>query len=235
MRHLPILTGPTGVGKTLYVNALLESLPIHVINLDSYQVFAFFRVGPGRTDGLYADRRHLYGYLSPHERLTVPSYLASTRAVVDELEMAGHVPLFEGGSRSLLTALRSELPLKIFGLRPPDRPGWREERLRRRIDGYFEKEALIREVEEGLRRGYGNTQVMCDPLVYMQTRDYLAGRCSLEEVKLQMLDGMLKMQDQQMAIFSQMDITWLDLDGLSPAELTTRMHSFLVEEGWLPQ
>lgn len=233
MRRIPVLTGPTGVGKTLYVNALLDALPLHVVNMDSYQVFAFFCVGPGRSDARYLDRRSLYGYLSPHEQLNPTSYVRSVRAVVDELELAGCIPLFEGGSRSLLSLLQKEMPLQIFGLRPPNKPGWRQERLRRRVEGYFVNNALIREIEEGIRRGYADTQVMRDPLVYMQTRNYLAGKLSLDELKQQMIDGMLKMQDDQLEVFSRMSIRWVEAESCSPSEVVAQLRTFLTTEGWL--
>ncbi len=77
MQRRLVITGPTGVGKTAYVNALMEVLPLEVINMDSIQVYAFFAVGPGRSDGDHPGRRHLYGYLSPHSSLD-PALLCAT-------------------------------------------------------------------------------------------------------------------------------------------------------------
>jgi tRNA A37 N6-isopentenylltransferase MiaA len=228
-----VLTGPTGVGKTEYMNALMELLPVEVINMDSIQVYSFFRIGPGRSDARHGVRRHLYGYLSPHDTLDVASYVRNATAVADEIELYGQLPMFEGGSRSLLPALRAALPLKIFGIRPPDDLEWRRARLRQRVDGYFQDDLLVREIQEAQRLGYGDTRLMRDPLVYMQTRDYLAGKLTLEECKRAMVESMLQMQDAQLGVFNPLpDITWVTAGKDSPAELARQLKLWLEESGW---
>lgn len=232
MRRRLALMGPTGVGKTAYVDALLDALPLEVINMDSYQVYAFFRVGPGRADGGHGARRHLYGYLSPHARLDVEAHMASARAVADEVEVHGRIPLFEGGSRTLLPALARAMPVKMFGVQLAAAPGVREAQLRRRVDGYFVGDALVREIEAAIRLGYADTRVMRDPLVYMQTRDYLAGKLSLAALKQLIVEGMLAMQDEQMAVFSAMDVEWVSAGETAPDGLVARIRRWLVDEGW---
>jgi tRNA A37 N6-isopentenylltransferase MiaA len=231
-RHL-VITGPTGVGKTALVNELLAELPIEVINMDSIQVYAFFRVGPGREDMTCRERRHLYGYLSPHDVLDRATYVRCASSVAHEIAHRGMVPVFEGGSRSLLPALRTELPLDIVGLRPPVDRAWRAARLRRRVDGYFAQGALVEEIEAGLRAGYGETRLMRDPLVYMQARDHMAGRMTLEECKRAMVQSMLEMQDDQMAVFARMDVTWVDLASETPRAFSRRIGERLAAAGWL--
>ncbi len=231
--HL-VITGPTGIGKTEFVNELLAHLPIEVINMDSIQVYAFFSVAPGRKDMACRERRHLYGYLSPFDTLDPATYVRSASAVAKEIAHHRRVPVFEGGSRSLLPALRAALPLEIIGLRPPADRALRATRLRQRVEGYFADGAIIAEVEEGLRAGYGDTRLMRDPLIYMQTRDFLAGQMTLEECKRAMVESMLVMQDDQMAVFGAMGITWVDLATETPHGFAKQIGEWLETSGWLP-
>ncbi|WP_280151809.1 isopentenyl transferase family protein [Piscinibacter sp. XHJ-5] len=211
-KSLLVLTGPTGVGKTAYVNALLDRFPFEVINLDSCQVYTFFRIGTGRGDGQHAHRRHLYGFLSPFDKLEPQRYVEAALAMAHEIRTWGHIPLFEGGSRSLLRALREAAPLALIGLRPPGDPGWILRKLEQRVEGFFEQDKIIKEVEAGLRFGYADTVLMRDPMVYQQTIAYLEGRVGLEETKRAMVCSMKEMHDDQMARFREQDIAWIDAD-----------------------
>jgi hypothetical protein len=92
---------------------------------------------------------------------------------------------------------------------------------------------LVRESQEAQRLGYGDTRIMRDPLIYLQTRDYLAGRMTLEECKRAMVESMLQMQDAQLAVFDPIpDITWVTAGKDSPAELAGQIEAWLQESGW---
>ena len=225
-----VITGPTGVGKTAYVNALLCAHPLEIVNMDSCQVYSFFRVGTGRGDGEELACRHLYGFLSPFEELTVDAYVDKATAVVHEIELHGKSPLFEGGSRSLLPALARAMPLKVFGLRPPDDPAWIEEKMARRVEGFLAGDLILREVEAGLRLGYGDTRLMRDPMIYMQTRDFLNGRLSPRQLRRQMVRSMKAMHDDQLEKFAAMDleIHWLDTATEGPDELRRQVEAWMV-------
>ncbi len=226
-----VLTGPTCAGKTAFVNTLLEQFPIDVINMDSIQVYAFFRVGPARRDAAYPERRHLYGYLSPHTKLDIADYLQNAVALVHELEMAGRIPMFEGGSRSLLPELAKVLPLKMFGIAPSDDHAYRETRLHQRVESFFHDDALEREIRAGLQLGYGETQLMTDPLIYMQMRDHLAGRRTLETCKQDMLTSLWEMQEDQMVQFSRLPITWVRPSEMEPTGLAQLVRTWLIDQG----
>jgi tRNA A37 N6-isopentenylltransferase MiaA len=212
----------------------MDRFPVEVINMDSIQVYAFFRVGPGRDDARYGARRHLYGYLSPHDILNVASYVRDATAIAQEIEHYQGLPMFEGGSRSLLPALGAAMPLKIFGVRPPDDRAWRRARLYERVEGYFAGDLIVREVEAGLRLGYGDVMLMREPLVYTPTREYLAGKLSLDECKRVMVEGMLEMQDAQMVVFNPMDITWVTAERDAPATLAGMIEAWIEASGWAP-
>jgi tRNA A37 N6-isopentenylltransferase MiaA len=222
-----VITGPTGVGKTAYVDAIARAFPVEVICMDSCQVYAFFRVGTGRADGAPGVVRHLYGFLSPHEALPVDSYLAKAQALVHEIEHRGRIPLFEGGSRSLLTALIEALPLQIYGLRPPPEPGWIEAKMRKRSQGFLDGGGLVREVEAGLALGYADTKLMRDPMIYMQTRAYLKGELTREQLELAMVESMKAMHDDQLRVLSRLPVHWIEAGSCSPAEMVETVRGWL--------
>lgn len=229
-----VITGPTGIGKTAVVNLLLSRLPLDVINLDSIQVYAFFRVGPGREDATHAAQRHLYGYLSPHDTLDPAAYARNAAAVADEIELYGRVPIFEGASRSLFPALASALPLQVFGLRPPDDRAWRAERLRARVDKMFERDRFPREVRKALALGYGECRLMRDPLLYLQVRDYLDGKWTLEACKRAMVESLLEMQDAQLNFLEALPgVTWMEVGADTPAIVCRWVERWLESHGWL--
>ena len=210
MKPFLVLTGPTGVGKTAFVDALLERGPFEVINLDSCQVYAFFRVGPGRGDGHHQQRRHLYGFLDPQAELDPERFIAAALACAHEVRTWGGIPLFEGGSRRLLPRLARAAPLRIVGLQPPVDRGWIRARLEQRVEAYFVGDAIVREVQAALQLGYGDTVLMRTPMVYQQTVAYLCGRATLAETKRAMVESMLEMHEDQLRRFAELDIHWID-------------------------
>lgn len=68
------LVGPTCVGKTAYSHALVAEFPFELVNVDSFQVYNFFRLGTGRAD-LQTDRAHLYGFQDPNVVLPADVYV----------------------------------------------------------------------------------------------------------------------------------------------------------------
>jgi hydroxymethylglutaryl-CoA reductase len=231
MKRLLAITGPTGIGKTAYVNALLDTFPFEVIDMDSCQVYAFFRVGTGRSDGDHHGRRHLYGWLSPFASLTVPSYVEAAVALTRRVERRGALPMFEGGSRTLLPALAQALTLKILALWPPADPGWIESRMLWRAKEFFRDEALVREVRAALRLGYGDTTLMRDPMIYMQTREYLEGHYTREGVQRAIVRSMKVMHDDQLRMLAAMDVERVEVATTPPALVVEHIGHWLRTSG----
>lgn len=205
-----VLTGPTGAGKTAVIESLIKQFPIEVIGLDSCQVFTFFRIATGRDDSRNF-LRHLCCFLEPNETMTEESYVSKALSIIKEIELNNKVPVFEGGSRSLLKALSKAIPLRIIGLKVPD-ADYLIRSLEKRVEGYFKK-GIIEEAKAGLEMGYRNTVVMKSPEVFPPVFDYLEKKISLEQAKDTMVNAMLDMHRAQMYFFSRMDITWVEKSG----------------------
>lgn len=202
------LVGPTCVGKTAYSHALLAEFPFELINVDSFQVYSFFRLGTGRED-LRAERSHLYGFQDPNTVLSADEYLTLVEgAIKDVVAVGGRIPLFEGGSISYLRALMSRYHLLLVGLRPRD-AGHARQLIEKRITANSEK-LLLSEIAEGLARGYENTIILHDDVVYLPYVRYLTGKVSLEETRRRVRENLLRRYQTQMREYENLPVRWFE-------------------------
>src|SRR4051794_16174009 len=120
MRYLAIV-GPTCIGKTQLLNAIVERHPIEVINLDSFQVYMHFSLGTGRND-ITTNRAHLYGFADPRTPLAPYDYLSRVKETLANIASRNRMPLFEGGWISYLRPLAQIYPLRIVASDHRPRP-----------------------------------------------------------------------------------------------------------------
>ena len=201
------LVGPTCVGKTAYSHALLAEFPFELINVDSFQVYSFFRLGTGRGD-LQTDRSHLYGFQDPKTVLPADEYLTLVEGTIKRVVAGGRIPLFEGGSISYLKALMSKYRLQLVGLRPRDREHARE-LVEKRITANSEK-LLLAEIAKGLTRGYEGTIILQDDVVYLPYVRYLTGKVSLEETRRRVRENLLRRYETQMREYENLPVRWFE-------------------------
>lgn len=186
---------------------ILEQFPFELINVDSFQVYNFFRLGTGRAD-LLADRAHLYGFQDPNNILSTNDYLNLVDGAIGNISANGRVPLFEGGSISYLKALMSRYHLRLVGLRPHDVLHARE-LIEKRLTPYLE-ELLLVEIEEGLQNGYENTIILQDDVVYLPYVKYLTGKASLAETRLRTRENLIRRYETQMEEYQDLPVEWFD-------------------------
>jgi tRNA A37 N6-isopentenylltransferase MiaA len=200
------IIGPTCVGKSAYVHQLMRLYPLEVINMDSFQVYSHFKSGTGRAD-MPATGSHLYGFLDPTESLSIPEYLDLVEEAIKRIRNNGNITIFEGGSLSLLHALSSRYRLRIVGIRPFG-PEWLEQRIAQRMNSRFEAN-LIHEITEGLQKGYRNTRILTDDVVYLPLVRYLDREITLEEARHQIQRNLLQMAFRQMVEYEGYQVEWL--------------------------
>jgi len=110
-----LIAGPTASGKSALALALAERFGGAVINTDSMQVYRDFRILTARpTPEEEARVPHLlYGHVDAAENYSVGRWTADAAQVLQEVEAAGRLPIFVGGTglyfRSLVEGL-SEMP-----------------------------------------------------------------------------------------------------------------------------
>jgi tRNA A37 N6-isopentenylltransferase MiaA len=112
----------------------------------------------------------------------------------------------------------SRYELEIIGVKLPAHRDIKSS-IRNRIDAMGE-DNLIDEVREGLRRGYRNTRVMEDDVVYLPLVRYLDGIFTKEQAFEDMQIKWEKMHTRQMTDYSELkaDIGWVESSMVAPIE-----------------
>lgn len=211
-RKLITVVGPTCVGKTRIINNLMKNYPIGGINLDSFMIFSFFRIGTGRSD-INDSNRHLYGFADPLKRVSSEQYLKLVKKTLVDISLNKMIPLFEGGSVAYLNALLQNHELRIIGIFRKDKKSIKNA-ISRRIDEMLVA-GLLEEVEIGLRLGYRETRVLNDDVIYLPIVDFIDKRITLERAKQRMIDNILRMIANQMAAYNALDIEWIEVNNAS--------------------
>lgn len=111
------ICGPTGVGKTKFINMLKEKYQAEVINMDTMQVYDLISVGTGRTNMATTQGSHLYGVYNPNAKFHILDYLMDMFTAFQTIKENGHPILFEGASKSLLDVILRIFPnITVFGI-----------------------------------------------------------------------------------------------------------------------
>jgi len=116
--QVPIITGPTGCGKTGLVLALAEKIPLEVVCCDSRKVYRGADIGAAKPTAEQLGRVafHLLDLVEPQKSFSVQQYVAAALPVVADIRAKGKLPLIEGGTGLYLEALMKGYD---FGGAPP--------------------------------------------------------------------------------------------------------------------
>lgn len=114
---LPVLVGPTAIGKTAVAMALAAYLPIEVISADSRQVYRRLDVGTAKPSRREQQRvpHHGVDVADPGERYSAGRYAREAAGWIAEVRSRGRLPIIVGGTglyiRALVDGLFVEPPL----------------------------------------------------------------------------------------------------------------------------
>jgi tRNA dimethylallyltransferase len=111
MARAVLIAGPTASGKSALALQLAERLGGSIINADSMQVYRDFRVltaRPTPEEELRAPHL-LYGQVDAAENYSAGRWLADTSRALAEVERAGRLPIFVGGTGLYFKALSQGL------------------------------------------------------------------------------------------------------------------------------
>jgi tRNA dimethylallyltransferase len=150
---LAAVLGPTAVGKTEFVLALAERLPIEVLVADSRQVYRGMDVGTAKPTA--AERanvtHHLIDLVEPDEPFSVAIWVEQARTLIPQIISRGRLPVVVGGTGLYASALLDGLDLAA----QPHAPELREQ--------------LVVEFEAGGLEPLAEQLTARDPLVAAQT------------------------------------------------------------------
>jgi tRNA dimethylallyltransferase len=110
MRALLIM-GPTASGKSALALALAERAGGEIVNADSMQVYADFRILTARPAAEEEARapHHLYGYVDAAEAYSTGRWLTDALAALGAIRARGRLPILVGGTGLYFKALTQGL------------------------------------------------------------------------------------------------------------------------------
>ena len=128
---VPVIVGPTAVGKTAVAAALAELEPVTVISADARQVYRGLDIGTAKPEhALRARVPHLgIDLVDPGERYSAGQFARDAAGWLAETRDAGRLPLVVGGTGFYVRALAEGLFRE-----PPLDPG-RRDQLRQWTEG----------------------------------------------------------------------------------------------------
>lgn len=137
-KKIPMILGPTAVGKTSYAIELALSLGGEVISMDSMQIYKYLNIGTAKPtlDEQRRVKHHLIDFVHPKEHFSVYDFSLLARQKIDELESRGKTPVLCGGTGLYAHSLIYDMDFCYTGTRE------------HRSYEKREREAMIEELEK---------------------------------------------------------------------------------------
>lgn len=116
---LPIIVGPTAIGKTAVVLALATHLPVEVISADSRQAYRRLDIGTAKPSRRELRRvpHHGLDLVDPGQRISAGRFAREAIGWIAEVRNRGRLPVVVGGTgfyvRALADGLFIEPPLDV--------------------------------------------------------------------------------------------------------------------------
>jgi tRNA dimethylallyltransferase len=109
--NLPIIVGPTAVGKTAIAIELAEEIGAEIISADSMLVYRGMDIGTAKPSAEERARvpHHLIDVADPREDFSVGQYLRLAEAAIADITGRGKIPLVVGGTGLYVRALTDGL------------------------------------------------------------------------------------------------------------------------------
>jgi len=105
--RVPILVGPTAVGKSSLALALAEALGGEIVSADSRQIYSHMDIGTAKpaASELRRVRHHFIDICDPDTEYSAGTYGRDARSCIEELFARGVQPVVVGGSGFYIRAL----------------------------------------------------------------------------------------------------------------------------------
>ncbi|HOM54674.1 MAG TPA: tRNA (adenosine(37)-N6)-dimethylallyltransferase MiaA [Thermotogota bacterium] len=104
---IPVLFGPTAVGKPDLVLKLCETYPIEVISMDSMQIYRQMDIGTAKPskEVLAVAKHWMIDILDPQEEYNAYRYRSDALKAIEDVRSRDKIPLVVGGTGLYLDAL----------------------------------------------------------------------------------------------------------------------------------
>jgi len=114
---VPVLVGPTGIGKTAVACALAAHWEMEIVSADSRQVYRRLDIGTAKPSKKWLARipHHGLDLVNPGERYSAGKFARDATRWIEGIRARGHLPVVVGGTglyiRALVEGLFAEPPL----------------------------------------------------------------------------------------------------------------------------
>ena len=139
-KKVPIIVGPTGVGKTRLSLVIASQIKSEIISADSRQIYKFMDIGTAKPTRLERGlvRHHFIDIKYPDESYSSGMFGREARAKIDELLSQKITPIVVGGAGFYIRAL-------VDGLMAPE---IRDMKIRQKLHNQLKKYGLSRLYEK---------------------------------------------------------------------------------------
>jgi tRNA dimethylallyltransferase len=123
--HVPVIVGPTGIGKSQLAFELAFELGGEIVVADSRQVYQRLDIATNKPSPEHRRRvrYHMIDFVDPASTFNAAQYLVGARAAIDDIAARGLLPIVEGGTMLYVDALCDGFSLTGV----PPNPDLREE------------------------------------------------------------------------------------------------------------
>jgi tRNA dimethylallyltransferase len=104
---LPVLVGPTAVGKTELAVRIASEIGAEIVSADSRQIYRFMDIGTAKPtrEELSVVKHHMIDIADPDEHFGAGQYRTLALSVLNKLAARGKLPLVVGGSGLYIRSL----------------------------------------------------------------------------------------------------------------------------------
>jgi len=97
---VPIIVGPTAIGKTAFSLLLAKIFPSEIVSADSRQIYKMMDIGTAKpeTAELKQVKHHFIDLLDPSENFSSGQYSKLARKTISDILKCGNMPIVVGGS-----------------------------------------------------------------------------------------------------------------------------------------
>ncbi|MEA2066419.1 MAG: tRNA (adenosine(37)-N6)-dimethylallyltransferase MiaA [Thermotogota bacterium] len=108
---IPMILGPTGVGKTELLLEIGRSIPIEVVSIDSRQIYKYMDIGTAKPDERIINKvpHHMIDFVEPDEEFNVFKFKEMAEKTIDNIIRKNKIPVPAGGTGMYAEALMSGL------------------------------------------------------------------------------------------------------------------------------
>jgi tRNA dimethylallyltransferase len=104
---VPVIVGPTGIGKSALAFELALELHGEIVVADSRQVYERLDIATNKPppEQRHRVRYHMIDFVDPSTTFNAAQYVEGARAAIDDITARGRIPIVEGGTMLYVDAL----------------------------------------------------------------------------------------------------------------------------------